>query len=424
LTRAAKLAAGILLMVSAAIADPLTLAEAEQTALRQNPRISSANFTAQATDQQTAEAKAASRPTVNGFLTGTGAEIGTAIAAGNLTTSSISNRAAMGVGLSQMITDFGRTSNLTQSSRLRAAAQTKNVAATRAQVVLEVRQAYFQTLAADSILQVARAALEARRLTQRQIRALVQAQMNSTLDVTFADVAVSEAELTLAQAENDSREARARLSAAMGYPDEQQLTLADEATVAPLAGDAASFVTEAISQRPDLAALQLNRDASQRFAEAERKLRYPSVTALAAGGVVPAHDHTLHDNYAAAGVNVSLPFLNGGLYSARYAEASLRAQAVDKDVQDLTIQISRDVRIAWLQASTAWGRLAVTGRLQAQANEALRLAQARYDAGLGSIIELTQAQLTQTSAQIGAAGAKYDYLSRRALLDYTTGAIR
>ena len=110
--------------------------------------------------------------------------------------------------------------------------------------------------------------------------------------------------------------------------------------------------------------------------------------------------------------------------SARFAEADLRAQAADKDVLDLTVQISRDVRIAWLQANTAFQKLAVTERLLAQANEALRLAQARYDAGLGSIVELTQAQLTQVSAQIGAAVAKFDYLSRRALLDYTTGALR
>ena len=198
----------------------------------------------------------------------------------------------------------------------------------------------------------------------------------------------------------------------------------DDGTISPLNTDVAAFVSEALRQRPDLAALQLSRDASQRFAEAERKLRYPSITALAAGGVVPEHDHTLHDNYAAAGVNVTLPFLNGGLYSARYAEADLRAQAADKDVQDLTVQISRDVRIAWLEANTAFQKLAVTERLLAQANEALRLAQARYDAGLGSIVELTQAQLTQASAQIGAAVAKFDYLSRRAVLDYTTGALR
>jgi outer membrane protein len=412
------------MLAQIAFAETLTLAQAEETAVRNNPKIGSAGLVAQAAEKQITEARAASRPTLNGFVTGTGAETATAVAAGALTTSSISSRAATGMSLSQMITDFGRTSNLTKTAKLRAAAQGKYAVTTRAQVILEVREAYFQALGAESSLKVARAAVESRQTTLRQIRALVQAQVNSTLDLSFAEVAVSEVELTLYQAENDSREARARLAAAMGYTDEQNFTLVDEGAISPLDPDVTGFISQALSQRPDLAALQLSRDASQSFAEAERRLRYPSITALAAGGVVPVRDHTLHDNYAAAGVNVTLPFLNGGLYSARYAEADLRTQAANKDVQDLTVQISRDVRIAWLQANTAFQKLAVTERLLAQSNEALRLAQARYEAGLGSIVELTQAQLTQVSAQIGAAVARFDYLSRRALLDYTTGAFR
>ncbi len=413
-----------LLVRTACAADTLTLAQAEETALRNNPKIGSAGLVAQAAQKQVNEARAASRPTLNGFLTGTGAETGTAVAAGNLTTSSISSRLASGVALTQMLTDFGRTSNLTQSAKLRAEAQDKNAVTTRAQVILNVRQAYFEALGAESALKVAQAAVTTRETTLRQIRALVQAQINSTLDQSFAEVAVSEAQLELEQAQNDSHEAFARLSAAMGSGEEQNFTLVDEATAGPLNNDVTGFIHEALQQRPDLAALQLSRDAAQRFAKAERDLRRPSITALAAGGVIPEHDHTLHDSYAAAGVNVTLPFLNGGLYSARYAEADLRAQAAEKDLQDLTIQISRDVRIAWLQSNTAFQKLAVTARLLAQANEALRLSQARYNAGLGSIVELTQAQLTQTSAEIGAAVAKFDYLSRRALLDYTTGAIR
>ncbi len=409
---------------TAALAQTLTLAEAEQTALRNNSRIGSAGLTAQAADKQIDQARAASRPTLNGFLTGTGAEVGTAIASGALTTSSISNRLATGMAISQMVTDFGRTSYLTQTAKLRAAAQGRNAATTRTLVLLEVRQAYFQALGAESVLKVAQAAVNERQLTLRQIRALAQAQINSTLDVSFAEVAVSEVELALYQAENDSHEARARLSAAMGYAEERTFTLVDEGAAAALDSDAAPFISTALQERPDLQSLRLSRDASQRFAEAERKLRYPAITALAAGGVVPAHDHTLHDTYAAAGINLSLPFLNGGLYSARFAEADLRAQAADKDVLDLSVQISRDVKIAWLEANTAFRRLALTDRLLAQASEALRLAQARYDAGLGSIVELTQAQLTQTSAQIDASRAKFDYLSRRALLDYTTGALR
>jgi outer membrane protein len=413
----------VLLAAASCAAQTLTLSEAEQTALHNNPRIGSVTFTAQAASQQINQARAASRPTLNGFVTGTGAEIGTAIAAGALTTSSISNRAASGLAISQMVTDFGRTKSLTNTAQLRAAAQDKNVATTRAQVLLEVRAAYFQVLGADSVLKVAQAAVNARQLTLRQVRALNQAQINSTLDVSFAEVAVSEVELALYQAENDSHEARARLSAAMGYEDERPFTLVDEGVATPLDADPAPFIAAALHDRPELQALKLNRDASHTFAEAERKLRYPSITAQAAGGVVPAHDHTLHDNYAAAGINVTLPFLNGGLFSARIAEADLRAQAADKDIQDLTVQISRDVRIAWLQANNTFRRLALTDRLLAQSSEALRLAQARYDAGLGSIVELTQAQLTQTSAQIDASRAKYDYLSRRALLDFTTGAL-
>src|SRR5262249_17692684 len=154
-----------------------------------------------------------------------------------------------------------------------------------------------------------------------------------------------------------------------------------EGVVTPLDRDSEGFIQSALQDRPDLQSMRLNRDASQRFAEAERRLRYPSITALAAGGVVPIRDHTLHDTYAAGGGNVTLPFLNGGLYSSRYAEAELRSRAADKDVQDLSVQISRDVRVAWLEANNAFRKLAVTDKLQAQATEALRLAQARYDAG-------------------------------------------
>jgi outer membrane protein len=59
-----------------------------------------------------------------------------------------------------------------------------------------------------------------------------------------------------------------------------------------------------------------------------------------------------------------------------------------------------------------------------EANEALRLAQARYDNALGSIVELNQAQLNQAGAEIASASAKYDYLGRRAVLNYTMGILQ
>ena len=145
---------------------------------------------------------------------------------------------------------------------------------------------------------------------------------------------------------------------------------------------------------------------------------------LAAAGAIPAGDPRLPDNYSAAGVNITIPLLNGGLFSARRAEAEQRAAAADNDVKALSVQVVREVRVAWLKANTAARRLDVTARLVVEANEALRLAQTRYDAGLGSIVELSQAQLNQASAEIQNATARYDYFSRRAALDYSTGDLQ
>jgi outer membrane protein len=403
----------------------LTLADAQKIALQNEPRLASASLVARAAGQVVREVRSAYFPTVAGNVTSVGAEEGTAVAAGALTTSSLSSRVASGVIASQVITDFGRTSSLAGAAKLRAQAQDQDVVTTRAQILLNVQQAYYAALGAQAVEGVAQAALDNRRLVLRQIDALATSSLKSTLDVRFAQVAVSEAELALYQAQNDFSSAQARLSASLGYERAQVFALAEETLPGALDPDADPLIAEALRQRPELASLSLNRDAARRFAEAEKDLRNPTLSAVASAGLVPTHDAGYHgDNYAAVGLNLNIPILNGGLFSARKNEADLRAQAADKDVQELTLLVSRDVRIAWLDANNAFRRLDVAARLVDEANEALRLAQTRYDAGLGSIVELTQAQYTQTSAQIGAASAKYDYLSRRSALDYTTGTLR
>jgi outer membrane protein len=149
----------------------------------------------------------------------------------------------------------------------------------------------------------------------------------------------------------------------------------------------------------------------------------PTISATGEAGLTPAYQVPLRDRYAAAGINVNIPVFNGFLYSARHQEANLRAQAADQAMRDLADRISRDVRTAWLNAGTAYQRLAVTAQFLKQAALALDLAQGRYKLGLSSIVELSQAQLNLTQAQIADTSAKYDFQIQSAGLAYQVGQL-
>ena len=153
-------------------------------------------------------------------------------------------------------------------------------------------------------------------------------------------------------------------------------------------------------------------------------MRYPTISAVGSAGVVPIHDSALPDNYAAAGVVLSVPLFAGGYYSARQQEAELRAHVVQESLRDLEDNIIRDVRVTWLNAQNAFERFRISGQLLENARQSMDLAQARYDAQLSSIVELNQAQLNLISAQITYATTQYEYLVQRSALSFQTGALR
>jgi outer membrane protein len=403
----------------------LTMAQAETTALANQPRMLAAQLRARSSAERVRETRAGYMPTIAFNATGVEvADTGTATAAGNLTTSSISDRFAYGGNLTQMVTDFGRTSALVGSARATAEAQADIATLTRAQVRLNVREAFYQVLGAEAVLRAARAALDNRALVSRQLSALAQSELKSTLDVDFAKVLQSEAELAVVRAESLVAQQRSHLATAMGLQVPVSATLIDvPATTDVLPSVPDDLLAQGQSQRADLNAAQSQQKASAEFALAEKRLNYPTLNALGAAGEIPFHDHTLHDNYAAAGFNLSIPIFNGGAYRSRQAEAQLEAAARARDVDELRLEVSEQVRDDWYRANEAYRSLDVTERLVAQSKEALRLAQDRYDAGLGSIVELNEAQLNETSAEITAADATYTYLSRRAELDFAAGLL-
>jgi outer membrane protein len=279
-------------------------------------------------------------------------------------------------------------------------------------------------LRAQAVVKTAQETVTARQLVVDQVTALAQSALKSQLDVSFASVNLSDAKLLLATAQSEVQEAFTDLSNALGFAQPQIFDLAEAVVANAPEPDASGLIQQALQQRPDLAGLRLDRDASLQFAQAERALVRPVVSGAAAAGGVPAHDENLHGRYAAAGINLTVPVFNGSLFAARRTEADLRAQAASEHLRDAQNRVARDVNVAWLETSNAFQRIALTDQLLAQANLAMDLAQSRYDLGLSSIVELGQAQLNKTNAEIQNLTSRYDFQIQSAVLKYQVGLLR
>ena len=123
-----------------------------------------------------------------------------------------------------------------------------------------------------------------------------------------------------------------------------------------------------------------------------------------------------------AGVNVEVPITTGGNLQAQAEEAHLFSRAATDNLIDAQNTISRDVRVAWLNAGTDYKQIGVSQQMVQAADQAQKLAQSRYSLGTSSIVEFTQAQLEYTQAELQATTARYDYQSGKALLNFTTGS--
>ena len=402
----------------------LTLHDAEQLALKNNPQITVARLLTFAQHQVVRETRSAELPVATGNLTAADAREGTRLTAGTLNNSSVFQRAAAGITIGQLITDFGRTRSLVASENLREQAQKQNELATAADIILATDQSFYTALAAQAQLLVAQQTVDTRQTTADQVQALTAAKLRSELDLSFANVNLAQAKLLLLDAQNRKDAAFTGLNEILGFEKQTTYLLIDESnkplTAPP--GNEEDLVQDAFRSRPDLAAIDDDWQAAQRFARAEHDLNRPTISALASGGGTPVRaDQIVTPWYGAAGVNMSVPIFNGFLFSSRAHEADYRASALQQQVRDLRDRIARDVRVTWLQSNTAYQRVSVTAQLLQQASLALDLAQTRYRLGLSSIVELSQAQLQQTDAQIGNTNARYEYLSTLSELNFQVG---
>lgn len=397
-------------------------------AVQNHPRIQAAQHEVNFSNQQIIEARSVYYPTVLASATASQGNDLSRIGAGDLSASRLFDRIGGGVIVRQYISDFGRTANLVSSSRLQAQAQEQNATATRYDVLIQLNRAYFNVLRTQALVQVAQKTVAARQLVDDQVNTYARNQLKSQLDASFADEQVTQAQVLLVDAQDAVEESLAELGRAMGLDQPANYQLADEPLPMGLPPAPDSLIAQALSNRPELAGLRLSRDASYKFAEAEKDLSRPTISAIGVGGYIPYINtppaSPVPSGYEGLAANVSVPVFNGHLFSARRTAANERALESDQNLRDEQQRVSRDVRVAWAGARDAFQRIDLTAQFLRDASLAENLAQGRYGIGLSSIVELTQAQLNLTQAQIENLNAKYDYETLYQSLQYTVGMLR
>ncbi len=403
----------------------ITLQEAEATAIKTNPQITVGKLQALQAREFARATRAALYPQVGLSVTAVGSDPGSRISAGFLNNPTVYPRVAAGAAVSQLITDFGRTQNLVANSVFQGKAQDQNAIATQQQIVLAVDEAFYNTLETKALLHVAEETVKARQDLVDQVQALTNAKLKSDVDLSFSKVDFARAKLLLLESQNSYEASLSTLSAILGYPDRQDFApIEPPSQNTPPAVDAAPLIQQALNQRPEVRALEDEVTAATKFSKAEHDLWWPTVSANGVVGAAPIRNDNITNWYGAAGVNINIPVFNGFLFNARAKSADLDTEVKRKRLQDLQNNIARDVRNTWLDTEKAYERLSVTQQLREQAQLALELSQARYKLGLAAIVELSQAELQKTEADIDDTDARYQYAVSQILLAYQMGITR
>jgi outer membrane protein len=405
----------------------LSLPQATAIAIQSHPQIAAARDTAATAGQHITEARAPYYPVLDGEVTAAQGLGLSRIGAGALSASQLFDRFGTGLQVTQLLTDFGRTKNLVAQSQFQAKAADQNTQATVFDIVLGVNHGYFGVLQAKAYVEVANETIKARQTLTDQVTALEKASLKSEYDVGFAQVNLSEAKLLLIRSQDAVERAYADLARALGQDQVVHYSLAAIPSPGAPPDSPEPLIAEAIQNRPELRSVQLQLQGAQSFEQAEASLSRPTVSVIAVGGGLPylgQDPRVAPYGYEGAAVNMEVPIFNGHLFSARRQAAHYDALAVSERVRNLRQQVENDVRDAWISTATAYQRIPVTEQYLKQANQTLQLAQGRYNLGLASIVDVTQAELNLTQVQIENVSATYDYQIAYAQLQYTIGALR
>jgi outer membrane protein len=440
---------GILAVASAAddgalpAATQLSLHQAEQTALRNQPTMRQAHGLYEAAEGRVEEARAGYLPQVTGtatyerttgnyaprpgalpsnaskLLTGTGGSSGAGGMSGlpPITWNPQYNFFQFNATASQLIYDFGQTSNKINSAGASRDAAGANTRTATLQTLLNVRRAYFAARANRDLVAVAEETVQNQNKHVEQTQAFVRTGIQPDINLATVQTALANAKVQLVTARNNYAVAEAQLSQAMGVSVSEHYALSDE-QVPPIAGedgDPTPLVERAEKNRPEIANLVNQRLAQQATVQSLKGAYAPSLSALAGISDVGTDITALGPNWY-VGLGLAWNIFQGGLTRGQVREANGTLENIVGQEQAMRLQVQVDVEQARLGVQAAKATIGAADEALVNARSQLTLAEKRYEHGLGSAVELGDAQVAYTSAEAQVVQAKFNLASARAQL--------
>ncbi len=315
------------------------------------------------------------------------------------------------VTFSQILFDFGKTFAATDVARAQAEASRLDAEIQKDQVVLAVKEAYFNLLLAKRLVTVNLAALERAELNLKSARGFFQVGTRPKSDVTRAEVDVANARVNLIRARNAVSLARVALNTAMGTPIDAPTEVKDILGYQSYPLEPSQLLSEALQQRAEYR--RVNTLVGSADAAIRRAFRdfFPDVTGSGSYGGIARNPSGPTDlrNVWELGLKLDWSIFDGGDRIARYQEAKKNVEAARARVKALELSIWQEAVQAHLSLQEAGERIGAAQKAVESAQENFRLAQGRFDAGVGTILELTDAQVALTQAQATEAQALADY---------------
>lgn len=289
------------------------------------------------------------------------------------------------------------------------------------QVVLDVKQAYFQVLLVQAGVEVAARAVTAADENLRVARARVAAGVSPRFDEVQAEVSLANARQGQIRSRNSLALAQHGLNAMMALPLDTVLQPRETMTVVPIRGDAAALVRRALEGRPELVEHRARVDMALAAIEIARAGGRPFV-ALSGG---PSYGNPGGSSVTTTGWAVTLsatvPLFDGGVTAQRVREAEARVEQLREVEAQIRQGIELDVRRALLNFSSAAEELTAADKAVELAQEGLRIANVRFAAGVSTNLEVVTAQASLSQAEGNRIQALFNVNLARAQLERAVG---